>query len=130
MDIDRWHGGNGDSVSAEICFKLDTGADVTVIPQIDYRRAGSPSLDASTKRLVGANDNSASNYSEIFSDNNGRGTLCPSDIGNKWKANVSVARMNDVHILREMIEIRDGFKECCILSKEDVSDIIDNLTVF
>ena len=73
---------------------------------------------------------SASNYSEIFSDNNGRGTLCPSDIGNKWKANVSVARMNDVHILREMIEIRDGFKECCILSKEDVSDIIENLTVF
>ena len=73
---------------------------------------------------------SASNYSEIFSDNNGRGTLCPSDIGNKWKANVSVARMNDVHILREMIEISDGFKECCILSKDDVSDIIDNLTVF
>ena len=51
---------------------------------------------------------SASNYSEIFSDNNGRGTLCPSDIGNKWKANVSVARMNDVHMLREIIEIRDG----------------------
>ena len=73
---------------------------------------------------------SASNYSEIFSDNNGRGTLCPSDIGNKWKANVSVARMNDVHVLREMIEIRDGFKECCILSKEDVSDIIENITVF
>ena len=73
---------------------------------------------------------SASNYSEIFSDNNGRGTLCPSDIGNMWKANVSVARMNDVHILREIIEIRDGFKECCILGKEDVSDIIDNLTVF
>ena len=41
-----------------------------------------------------------------------------------------VAKMNDVHILREMIEIRDGFKECCILSKEDVSDIIENLTVF
>ena len=73
---------------------------------------------------------SASNYSEIVSDNNGRGTLCPSDIGNKWKASVSVARMNDVHILREMIEIRDGFKECCILSKEDVSDIIENFTVF
>ena len=69
-------------------------------------------------------------YSEIFSDNNGRGTLCPSDIGNKWKENVYVARMNDVHILREMIEIRDGFKECCILSKEDVSDIIENLNVF
>ena len=29
-----------------------------------------------------------------------------------------------------MIEIRDGFKECCILSKENVSDIIENLTVF
>ena len=72
---------------------------------------------------------SASNYSEIVSDNNGRGTLCPSDIGNKWKANVSVARMNDVHILREIIEIRADFKECCILSK-DVSDIIENLTVF
>ena len=38
--------------------------------------------------------------------------------------------MNDVHILREMIEIRDGFKECCILSKEDVSDIIENLPFF
>ena len=36
---------------------------------------------------------SASNYSEICSDNNGRGTLCPSDIGNKWKANVSQWRM-------------------------------------
>ena len=57
-------------------------------------------------------------------------TLCPSGIGNKWKANVSVARMKDVHILREMIEIRDSFKECCILSKEDVSDVIENLTVF
>ena len=42
---------------------------------------------------------------------------------------MSVAKMNDVHILREMIEIRDGFKECCILSK-DVSDIIENSTVF
>ena len=41
-----------------------------------------------------------------------------------------VARMNDVHILREMIEIRDGFKECCILSKEDVSDIMENVSVF
>ena len=60
---------------------------------------------------------SASNYSEIFSDNNGRGTLCSSDIGNKWKANVYVARMNDVHMLREMIEIRDGFKECCIFEQ-------------
>ena len=29
-----------------------------------------------------------------------------------------------------MIEIRDGFKECCILSKEDVSDIIDNLILY
>ena len=90
------------------------------------------SLISSISKLAMRNpwSRSASNYSEIFSDNNGRGTLCPSDIGNKWKANVSVARMNDVHILREMIEIRDGFKECCIWSKEDVSDIIENLTVF
>ena len=43
---------------------------------------------------------------------------------------MSVARMNDVHILREMIEIRDGFKKCCILSKEDVSDIIENFNRF
>ena len=42
---------------AEVFFKLSTGADVTLISQSDYRRAGSPSLDASTKRLVGANDN-------------------------------------------------------------------------
>ena len=30
---------------------------MTVISQSDYRRAGSPSLNASTKKLVGANDN-------------------------------------------------------------------------
>ena len=47
----------GTQCQAEICFKLDIGADVTVISQSDYRRAGSSSLDASTKRLVGANDN-------------------------------------------------------------------------
>ena len=47
----------GTQCRADICFKLDTGADVTVISQSDYRRAGSPSLDASTKRLLGANDN-------------------------------------------------------------------------
>ena len=47
----------GTHCRAEVCFKLDTGADVTVISQSDYRRAGSPSLDASTKSLVGANDN-------------------------------------------------------------------------
>ena len=47
----------GTQCRVEICFKLDTGADVTVISQSDYRRAGSPSLDASTKRLVGTNDN-------------------------------------------------------------------------
>ena len=47
----------GLNVGQTLCFKLDTGADVTVIFQIDYRRAGSPSLDASTKMLAGANDN-------------------------------------------------------------------------
>ena len=47
----------GTQCRADICFKLDTEADVTVISQSDYRRAGSPSLDASTKRRVGANDN-------------------------------------------------------------------------
>ena len=31
-------------------------ADVTIISQTDYRRAGSPCLDASTKKLVGVND--------------------------------------------------------------------------
>ena len=41
---------------------------------------------------------------------------------------MSVARMNDAYILAEMIEIRDGFKDCCILSKEDVSDIIEHLS--
>ena len=47
----------GTHCRAEFCFKLDTEADVTVISQSDYTRAGSPSLDASTKRLAGANDN-------------------------------------------------------------------------
>ena len=47
----------GTQCRVEVCFKLDTGADVTVISQNDYRRAGSSPVDASTKRLVGANDN-------------------------------------------------------------------------
>ena len=47
----------GTQCRAEVFFNLDTGADATVISQCDYRRAGSPSLDASTKRLLGANDN-------------------------------------------------------------------------
>lgn len=40
----------------DVCFKLDTGADVTVISAADYRRAGSPSLEMTSKTLVGAND--------------------------------------------------------------------------
>ena len=47
----------GTQCLAEVCFKFDTGADVTVISQSDNRRVGSPSLDASTEKLVGANDN-------------------------------------------------------------------------
>ncbi len=47
----------GTQCRAEVCFKLDTGADVTVISQSDYRRAGSPCPDSSTKKLVGADDN-------------------------------------------------------------------------
>ena len=47
----------GTQCRAEVCFKFDTGADVTVISQSDNRRVGCPSLDASTEKLVGANDN-------------------------------------------------------------------------
>ena len=47
----------GTQCRAEVCFKLDTGVEVTVISQSDYRGAGSPCLYASTKKLVGANDN-------------------------------------------------------------------------
>ena len=47
----------GTQCRAEVCFKLDTGVEVTVISQSDYRRAGSPCLYASTNKLVGANDN-------------------------------------------------------------------------
>ena len=42
----------GTQCRAEVCFKLDIGANVTVISQRDFRRADSPSLDASTKRLL------------------------------------------------------------------------------
>ena len=47
----------GTQCRAEVCLRLDTVADVTVISQSDYMRAGSPCLDASTKKLVGVNDN-------------------------------------------------------------------------
>ena len=42
---------------------------------------------------------------------------------------MSVARMYDAHIFAKIIEICDDFKDCCILCKEDVSDIIEHLTV-
>ena len=67
--------------------------------------------------------------SKIFSEYNCNGTLSPSGIKDNWKINVSVARMNNAHILAEIIKIRDGFKECYILSKEDVSNIIEHLTI-
>ena len=56
--------------------------------------------------------------------------LFPSGINNKWKGNVYVARINNAHIVAEMIEIRDcfTFKECCILSNEDWGSIIEHLT--
>ena len=47
----------GTQYRAEVCFTLDTGADVTVISQSDYRKADSPCQDESTKNIVGANDN-------------------------------------------------------------------------
>ena len=76
---------------------------------------------------------SGSNYCKIVSKYNCRGmSLVPSrGINNKWKINVSFARMNDAHILAEMIKIRDVVTctVCCILSKDDVSDIIEHLTV-
>ena len=59
----------GTQCRAEICFKLDNGEDVTVISQSNYRRAGSPSLNASTKRLVGANDNVLQHWASSMSDN-------------------------------------------------------------
>ena len=39
----------------EIKFKLDTGADVTVISEEDYKNIGRPKLCESTKTLMGAN---------------------------------------------------------------------------
>ena len=42
---------------------------------------------------------------------------------------MSVARMNDAHIFAKIIGICDDFKDCCILCKEDVSDIIEHLTI-
>ena len=56
-------------------------------------------------------------------------SISRSGINHKRKINVSDARMNDTHVLAEMIEIRDGFKEYCILSKDDESDITVHLTV-
>ena len=50
MDIDHCNGSNGDSMSGRSCFKFD-------VSQSDYKRAGSPCLDAFPNELVGANDN-------------------------------------------------------------------------
>ncbi len=52
-----------------------------------------------------------------------RGTSSPSGINNEWNINVSVVQEECTMLTFY------GFKECCILIKDNVSDIIEQFTV-
>ncbi len=49
-------------------------------------------------------------------------------IYNEW--NSKYYEMKDcVNVLKEMIDIRDGFKQCYILSSDDIDFIIENICI-
>jgi hypothetical protein len=45
---------------------------------------------------------------------------------NNWSNSVN-EMSQDIEVLREMIDIRDGFKECDVLTIDEVKDIIDDI---
>ena len=52
-----------------------------------------------------------------------------SGINAKWMKHGYVARMKDAYMFAGIIEIRDAFKECCILNKEGMRSTIEYSTV-
>ncbi len=46
-----------------------------------------------------------------------------------WYETVNVEKCSNVNVLREMIDIRDGFKQCDLLSTNDVQEIIEEITL-
>ncbi len=49
------------------------------------------------------------------------------DIYNEWYGSVDVKEMGTVSVLNDMIDVRDGWGSCSILSTEDVNFIINDI---
>ncbi len=53
--------------------------------------------------------------------------LCTNRILNKWNNSINEMDVNNVNVLKEMIDIRDGRPVCVTLLREDALHIIDDV---
>ena len=71
--------------------------------------------------------NSGRNYVEIVNKYGMSNDFKPNVICVDWYANLSFEEKANANVLKDMIDIRDGFKKCDILNNSDIQDIIDNI---
>ena len=71
-----------------------------------------------------------SNYRHILNECDTMYDVSVYDIGRVWQAGLSNATISNVHVLSEILDIRNGFKTSNILDDEDVNCIITDITVF
>ena len=69
-----------------------------------------------------------SNYSYILNECDTMYDVSVYDIGRVWQAGLSNVTISNVHVLSEILDIRNGFKTC--LDDDDVNCIIMDITVF
>ena len=68
------------------------------------------------------------NYVEIISQCSCRDIKeCYSVLVNNWYECVSDEMNSNINVLREIVDIRDGMKECVYLGAHNVQDIIDEI---
>ncbi len=53
--------------------------------------------------------------------------LCTDRISSEWNNSINEMDVNNVNVLKEMIDIRDGHMVCVTLSREDTLHIIDDV---
>ncbi len=78
---------------------------------------------AATAALVNPMSCAGRNYREVLNACYEKKIIC-----NEW--NSKCDKMKDcVNVLKEMIDIRDGFKQCYILSSDDIDFIIEDIRI-
>ena len=70
------------------------------------------------------------NYCQMFNECNKKYDMSASDIDHALQSKLLNTTMDNVNVLSEMIDIRNGFKGCQILNNDDVNSIFTDITVF